>query len=70
MISAYMATCSTATIETQTTHCRDPKDNFLLDLAQTVHADFLITGDNDLLVLKQHFDTVIISFNDFISFVK
>ncbi|MDR2424586.1 MAG: putative toxin-antitoxin system toxin component, PIN family [Prevotellaceae bacterium] len=62
----YMATCPTATVDAQTTRCRDPKDNFLLNLAQTVQADFLITGDNDLLVLKQHFSTVIISFNDFI----
>ncbi|MDR0613878.1 MAG: putative toxin-antitoxin system toxin component, PIN family [Dysgonamonadaceae bacterium] len=66
----YMATCPTAIIEAQTTHCRDPKDNFLLSLAQTVRADFLITGDNDLLVLKRHFSTVIVSFNDFISLLR
>ncbi|MDR2683088.1 MAG: putative toxin-antitoxin system toxin component, PIN family [Dysgonamonadaceae bacterium] len=57
-------------VDVQTTRCRDPKDNFLLSLAQTVQADFLITGDNDLLVLKHHLGTVIISFNDFISLVK
>jgi putative PIN family toxin of toxin-antitoxin system len=66
----YMAICPMETIDAQTTRCRDPKDNFLLNLAQTVQADFLITGDNDLLVLKQHFSTVIISFNDFISLFK
>jgi putative PIN family toxin of toxin-antitoxin system len=31
--------------------CRDPKDNFLLSLAIDSKADFLITGDSDLLVL-------------------
>jgi putative PIN family toxin of toxin-antitoxin system len=66
----YMAICPIVTIDAQTTRCRDPKDNFLLNLAQTVQADFLITGDNDLLILKRHFNTVIISFNDFISLLK
>ncbi|MDR0698589.1 MAG: putative toxin-antitoxin system toxin component, PIN family [Tannerella sp.] len=66
----YMAICPIVTIDVQATRCRDPKDNFLLSLAQTVQADFLITGDNDLLVLKRYFGTVIISFNDFISFLK
>ena len=31
--------------------CRDPKDNFLLALAKDGQADFLVTGDQDLLVL-------------------
>lgn len=29
--------------------CRDRKDNFLLDLATDSLADYLVTGDNDLL---------------------
>ena len=28
---------------------RDPKDNFLLDLADKSQADYLVTGDKDLL---------------------
>ena len=32
--------------------CRDPKDNFLLGLIRVSRADFLITGDQDLLELK------------------
>lgn len=31
--------------------CRDPKDQPLLDLAQSGRADFLVTGDEDLLAL-------------------
>lgn len=31
--------------------CRDPKDNFLLDLCLSGQADYLITGDSDLLEL-------------------
>jgi len=33
------------------TACRDPKDNQILELAVDGQADFIITGDNDLLVL-------------------
>lgn len=29
--------------------CRDPKDNILLNVAATARADFLVTGDKDLL---------------------
>lgn len=31
---------------------RDPKDNFLLDLIDISRADFLVTGDKDLLELN------------------
>jgi putative PIN family toxin of toxin-antitoxin system len=34
--------------------CRDPKDNFLLDLAKAGKADFLLTGDNDLLTIEKN----------------
>ncbi len=33
------------------TLCRDPDDNHVLQLAEFVGADYLITGDKDLLVL-------------------
>jgi putative PIN family toxin of toxin-antitoxin system len=33
-------------------HCRDAKDDFLLALAFAAGADYLITGDKDLLALK------------------
>jgi hypothetical protein len=32
--------------------CRDPKDNFILELAIQADADFIVTGDKDLLVLN------------------
>ncbi|MFN5621453.1 MAG: putative toxin-antitoxin system toxin component, PIN family [Flavobacteriales bacterium] len=46
--------------------CRDPKDNFLLALAENGKADFLVTGDRDLLVLEKHAKTRIISFTNFL----
>lgn len=41
-------------VETKSTHfvSRDPKDNFLLDLIDFSKADFLVTGDKDLLELS------------------
>ena len=41
---------------------RDIKDLFLLELANEIEADFLVTGDNDLLCLEQHHKTKIITF--------
>ena len=34
------------------TQCRDPKDDYLLSLAISGRADWLVTGDDDLLMLN------------------
>ena len=39
-------------VKSKTDKCRDPKDNFLLNLAIDSKADYLVTGDNDLLEIK------------------
>jgi uncharacterized protein len=39
----------------------DAKDSFLLALAEANHADFLVTGDKELLALKRHGPTRIIT---------
>jgi putative PIN family toxin of toxin-antitoxin system len=44
--------------------CRDPKDNFLLALAKDGNADYLITGDKDLLILKKYGKTKIITIKE------
>ena len=46
--------------------CRDKKDNFLLNLAADGKADFLITGDKDLLELDPVGDTRIITISEFL----
>jgi len=46
--------------------CRDPKDNFLLSLAIDGKADYLLTGDKDLLELKQIQQTKIQTLTDFL----
>lgn len=45
--------------------CRDPKDNFLLALAKDGKADYLLTGDKDLLELKKFEKTNIITISEF-----
>lgn len=45
--------------------CRDPKDDYLLALAQEAKADYLLTGDKDLLVLEYIGKTQIITVSFF-----
>ncbi|WP_430015956.1 putative toxin-antitoxin system toxin component, PIN family [Microcystis aeruginosa FBCC-A68] len=46
--------------------CRDAKDNYLLALAKDSQADFLITGDQDLLILQQFGITKIVTYQQFL----
>tara|TARA_R110002050_G_scaffold158191_2_gene286996 strand:+ start:22634 stop:23044 length:411 start_codon:yes stop_codon:yes gene_type:complete len=45
--------------------CRDEKDNFLLNLSVDSKADYLITGDKDLLILEKIENTKILTFSKF-----
>ena len=45
--------------------CRDEKDNFLLNLSVDSKADYLITGDKDLLILEKIENTKILTFLEF-----
>ncbi len=53
-------------VNTKIDLCRDFKDNFLLSLATDGNADFLITGDDNLLELKQFRETEIITISNFL----
>ena len=55
----YIRVTSTITL------CRDAKDNFLLSLAKDANADYLLTGDRDLLVLKTFEVTQIVTIMEF-----
>ena len=48
-------------VKSEINKCRDPKDNFLLGLCDIGTADFLVTGDKDLLELLEYKGTKIIS---------
>ena len=45
----------------------DVKDLYLLSLADTIPADYIISGDKDLLVLGKHNETRILDYNSFLS---
>ena len=45
--------------------CRDPKDNFLFALAKDGNADYLITGDEDLLMVREFEKTKIVKLSEF-----
>lgn len=49
---------------------RDIKDLYLLSMAENIPADYLVTGDSDLLVLKNHKGTRIITFSEFVEIVQ
>ena len=53
-------------VQTKTEVCRDPKDNFLLSLSIDGNADFLLTGDKDLLELSKFGETTIVTITDFL----
>ena len=44
---------------------RDEKDLYLLSLADTINANYIVTGDKDLLVLEKHNHTKIITITEF-----
>ena len=46
--------------------CRDPKDNFLLSLALDGFATHLLTGDKDLLILKNFGQTKILKITEYL----
>ena len=48
------------------TDCRDPKDNKFLEIAVASNAPFIITGDDDLLVLNPYRDINILKSGDFL----
>ena len=46
--------------------CRDPKDNFLLELAKDSKADYILTGDKDLLAIAKFGKTKIMTVTSFL----
>ena len=64
IINAY---CQFATIEAEVapTAIRDPKDLYLLALADTIDADYIVSGDADLTDLGQYNQARIMKLADF-----
>ncbi len=50
--------------------CRDPKDDIFLACAKVAGADYLVSEDNDLLVLKQHHMAQIVNVAAFLNVLE
>jgi putative PIN family toxin of toxin-antitoxin system len=60
--------CLYESIQTQAvSEIRDAKDLYLLSLADTIHAEYILTGDKDLLILQHHNNTQIVTFTEFMA---
>ncbi len=53
-------------IESELTGSRDLNDNFLLSLSNDGSADYLVTGDADLLILRKTGSTQILTLGEFL----
>ncbi|MCA0364798.1 MAG: putative toxin-antitoxin system toxin component, PIN family [Bacteroidetes bacterium] len=56
-------------VKTSVSICRDMKNNFLLSLAIDAMADYLITGDKDLLELVNIDNTKILTMSQFLALI-
>lgn len=67
LLSIIHAFCQFVTIQTEVSlsALRDPKDLFLLALAETIDADYIVSGDADLTDIGQYQLTKIIKLADF-----
>ena len=65
LVSRLRSVAELVDVHSTVESCRDPKDNFLLALAKDGSADYLITGDNDLLIMKEFENTKIVTLPDF-----
>ena len=70
MLSTFEPFIDFIEVESIVSVCRDLKDNFLLALAKDGKADYLLTGDKDLLELKKFGKTKIKTITTFIDETK
>ena len=67
LLAVINAFCQFAIIraEAPVTAIRDPKDLYLLSLAETIDADYIVSGDADLTDIGQYCQTKIMKLADF-----
>ncbi|PZV27461.1 MAG: putative toxin-antitoxin system toxin component, PIN family [Snowella sp.] len=67
-LAGLMLEAEIVPITEKITACRDPKDNKFLELAISSYADYLLTGDQDLLVLHPFRNLQIITVSNFLNY--
>ena len=73
LLSDYLPFCETVQVPDPpplTPPCRDPFDVPFLELALAGEADFLVTGDQDLLSLASEFTCPIVNANSFLKHLE
>ena len=66
IISYLRANCSVSQVDdVEASACRDKDDLHVLGLAQRASADYIITGDKDLLDLVKYASTIIVTPREF-----
>jgi len=66
-LSSFILHSTPVEINETITECRDPKDNKFLELAVCGKADFIISGDKDLLILSPFRNIQILTPHNFIN---
>lgn len=66
-LNDFLAVVENVEIVEKITICRDRKDDKFLELAVNGNANYIITGDQDLLVLHPFQDIAIISVSNYLS---
>ena len=69
-ISLVLTRLKPVEIKTVVRLSRDAKDNYLLSMSLDCNADYLVTGDPDLLELKEFGKTKIITMAEFIIIIE
>ncbi len=67
MLTAFDSFIDLVSVKSKVKICRDPNDDFLLALAKDGKADYLITGDKDLLEIGTFGKTEIITIAAFLA---
>ena len=73
LLSAYLPFCESIQVPNPpppTPPCRDPFDVPFLELAIAGRADFLVTGDQDLLSLASEFPCLIVKADSFLGHIE
>jgi putative PIN family toxin of toxin-antitoxin system len=65
-VRRFLRVATMVPVVSEVTECRDPKDNRYLALAFDAEADFIVTGDKDLLALHPWRSTEIITPANFV----
>ena len=66
LLHIIRAFCHSVEIEVDAiSEIRDPKDLYLLSLAETIDAFYIVSGDADLTIIGQHANTQIVTLTEF-----